>query len=197
MVSSVWACVQMLLAASFVFSSELADSTTSLLSNQVLLDIGDVDTNTSMAVQVHHSASGRRRRRDIYHLYKFMTCTSPCDPLSYTNYGCYCGFLGSGDVVDGLDRCCMIHDYCYGDTRCRMQKLIYFIPYKWKCNGGYPYCVPNYSEDGGYKRPMDECAHHLCECDREFAECISQYPCPNKKQKAKCTSNPLRNLRLG
>ena len=34
----------------------------------------------------------------------------------------------------------MIHDYCYGDTRCRMQKLIYFIPYKWKCNGGYPYC---------------------------------------------------------
>lgn len=34
----------------------------------------------------------------------------------------------------------MIHDYCYGDTKCRMQKLIYFIPYKWKCNGGYPYC---------------------------------------------------------
>ncbi len=38
----------------------------------------------------------------------------------------------------------------------------------------------------------DICAHHLCECDRQFAECIRHYPCPAKK--TTCPSNPLRSL---
>lgn len=26
-----------------------------------------------------------------------------------------------------------------------------------------------------------KCATQLCECDREFARCVSNYPCPRKK----------------
>ncbi|EFX80412.1 putative phospholipase A2, partial [Daphnia pulex] len=129
-----------------------------------------------------------RTKRDIFHLYNMMSCTTQCDPLSYKGYGCYCGFLGSGLTVDAIDRCCKKHDFCYGATPCRHQSLIYFVPYKWKCNGGHPYCVTGY----GQMKAGDICAHHLCECDRQFAECIRHYPCPAKK--TTCPSNPLRSL---
>ena len=45
-----------------------------------------------------------RTRRDIFHLYNMMTCATHCDPLAYKGYGCYCGFLGSGNAVDFIDR---------------------------------------------------------------------------------------------
>ena len=60
--------------------------------------------NRSVAVGIQEPASGQRRRRDIFHLYSMMSCTTNCDPLSYKGYGCYCGFLGSGDIVDPIDR---------------------------------------------------------------------------------------------
>lgn len=50
------------------------------------------------------SSSSSRNRRDIFHLYNMMSCTTQCDPLSYKGYGCYCGFLGSGLTVDAIDR---------------------------------------------------------------------------------------------
>ena len=77
--------------------------------------VGDDVIHTSMAA-VHPSASSRRRdgvgfsggggrtKRDIFHLYNMMSCTTHCDPLSYKGYGCYCGFLGSGHTVDAIDR---------------------------------------------------------------------------------------------
>ena len=35
-----------------------------------------------------------------------------------------------------------MHDWCYTTTSCRLLEynLPYFVPYKWKCNGGAPYC---------------------------------------------------------
>jgi hypothetical protein len=54
---------------------------------------------------------GGRRKRDIFHLYNMMSCTTQCDPLSYKGYGCYCGFLGSGLTVDAIDRFCSLIIY--------------------------------------------------------------------------------------
>ena len=34
-----------------------------------------------------------------------------------------------------------------------------------------------------------KCATQLCECDREFARCISHYPCPRKKPGCKKPAN--------
>jgi len=124
------------------------------------------------------------RKRAVWDLSRMMKCSTGCNPLIYKGYGCYCGFLGSGNTVDGIDRCCKMHDWCYTKTSCMLLKahLPYFVPYKWKCNGGAPYCII------GKKRGTEHgsCSHHLCECDREFASCLAQYPCP--RSKAMCMS---------
>ena len=41
-----------------------------------------------------------------------------------------------------LNRCCKMHDWCYTTTTCHGLEwdLPYFVPFKWKCNGGSPYC---------------------------------------------------------
>jgi secretory phospholipase A2 len=44
-----------------------------------------------------------RRKRSVMGLYHMLQCTSKCNPLGYKGYGCYCGFLGSGTAVDGID----------------------------------------------------------------------------------------------
>ena len=35
---------------------------------------------------------------------------------SYADYGCYCGKGGNGVTLDETDRCCFVHDNCYGDS---------------------------------------------------------------------------------
>ncbi|XP_064119579.1 phospholipase A2-like isoform X2 [Macrobrachium nipponense] len=127
-----------------------------------------------------------RRKRSVFHLVQMMTCAVPCNPLDYKGYGCYCGFLGSGIVVDGIDKCCKGHDWCYENARCKGLDH-YFTPYKWKCNGGSPYCVTRKGPIGA----PNSCGHQLCECDREFVECLKQYPCP--KRRAVCMTSPWRN----
>ncbi|XP_053643184.1 phospholipase A2 A2-actitoxin-Ucs2a isoform X2 [Cherax quadricarinatus] len=139
------------------------------------------------------SASSSRRKRSVFHLFNMMTCATDCNPLSYKGYGCYCGFLGSGLVVDGIDRCCKGHDWCYEHAKCRGLDH-YLAPYKWKCNGGKPYCVTTNVRTGA----VDSCGHQLCECDREFVECLKQHPCP--RSKAVCMTSPWRywqNLFMG
>lgn len=87
-------------------------------------------------------------------------CATGCDPLIFKGYGCYCGFLGSGRTLDGIDRfviaippmvgvfdqcedsifrCCKMHDYCYETANCPMF-IEYFVPYVWKCYRGRPLC---------------------------------------------------------
>jgi len=44
-----------------------------------------------------------RGKRGALDLAQIIKCATGCDPLIYNGYGCYCGFLGSGDPVDGID----------------------------------------------------------------------------------------------
>jgi len=46
----------------------------------------------------------RRPRRSVVHLYDMVVCATGCNPLAYKGYGCYCGFMGSGITVDGIDK---------------------------------------------------------------------------------------------
>lgn len=45
-----------------------------------------------------------RYKRGVVELYSMVKCSTGCDPLIYKGYGCYCGFLGRGRALDGIDR---------------------------------------------------------------------------------------------
>ncbi|KAJ8920360.1 hypothetical protein NQ315_005224 [Exocentrus adspersus] len=133
------------------------------------------------------SSKEQRKKRGVLHLYNMVSCATGCNPLIYKGYGCYCGFLGSGYPVDGIDSCCKRHDWCYNKTNCPTF-LEYFVPYFWKCYYNHPLCAIDHGEYGG----PGSCASRLCECDRILSECLSHYPCPSTR--ALCRSSPLRLL---
>ena len=110
-----------------------------------------------------------------------------------------------------------MHDWCYTTTTCHGLEwdLPYFVPFKWKCNGGSPYCSKYiliwkylklplivfsssfYRSKTHYanfstlvpgktrKTGRNSCSHQLCECDREFAMCLHKH-LPCPKSKAAC-----------
>ncbi|XP_023211378.1 basic phospholipase A2 PA-12C-like [Centruroides sculpturatus] len=132
------------------------------------------------------SASNRpsRVRRSIMQLAGMLRCTTGCDPLAYKSYGCYCGYLGAGDPVDDIDRCCWEHDWCYTNTRCP-QLFLYFFRYPWQCSPpGIPQCgtMPETTI-------AQQCARQLCMCDRAFVQCVRRFPCP--RQSVLCKTNPM------
>merc|ERR1719278_1040751 len=140
-----------------------------------------------LLVPIHNSS-----KRASWDFYAMIKCGTGCNPLVYKGYGCYCGFLGSGKTVDGIDRCCKMHDWCYTTTSCMFfqYNLPYFVPYKWKCNGGAPYCV-------GDRAGGDSCSHQLCECDRKFVSCLSRFKCPHSKAMCKSPWRYFQNLFMG
>jgi len=142
-------------------------------------------------VSPNHNSS----KRAAWDMYAMVKCATGCNPLVFKGYGCYCGFLGSGGVVDGIDRCCKMHDWCYTTTSCMFLQynLPYFVPYKWRCNGGSPYCIPGSTKASG----PGSCSHQLCECDREFVQCLADFPCPKKKAMCRSPWRYFQNLFMG
>jgi len=69
----------------------------------------------------------------------------------------------------------------------------FYAMIKWKCNGGAPYCVAGKtkSSSGG------SCSHQLCECDRQFVQCLADYPCPNTKAMCMSPWRYFQNLFMG
>ncbi|XP_022246741.1 basic phospholipase A2 2-like [Limulus polyphemus] len=122
-----------------------------------------------------------RARRSILQLANVLHCVTGCNPLTYKGYGCYCGYMGKGEPVDEIDRCCLEHDWCYAYSACP-QLLVYFVSYQFQC------VVPGYARcrDDSYSM-ASECAAQLCECDRNFAHCVSKYSCP--LHRATCLSS--------
>lgn len=58
--------------------------------SQILTAVAVVHPHSALAAAAassssaqHDSNNNRRQRRDIFHLYNMMQCTTQCDPLSY------------------------------------------------------------------------------------------------------------------
>nr|AAW92117.1 acidic phospholipase A2 [Bothriechis schlegelii] len=76
----------------------------------------------------------------------------------YGSYGCYCGAGGQGKPQDASDRCCFVHDCCYGKvTECNPKKDSY-----------------TYTEENGAVvcGGDDPCMKEVCECDKNAAICF-------------------------
>uniref|UniRef100_A0A8C5QIU0 Phospholipase A2 n=1 Tax=Leptobrachium leishanense TaxID=445787 RepID=A0A8C5QIU0_9ANUR len=115
--------------------------------------------------------SGRQNQRNLLQFRQIIKCTNPhSKPLEqYNQYGCYCGFGGTGTPVDELDMCCKIHDNCYGESMTVAGcKFILDNPY----TEIYSYsCTDNKVTCSSDNNP---CEMHICECDRKAALCFSQ-----------------------
>nr|AHJ09562.1 phospholipase A2 [Ovophis okinavensis] len=76
----------------------------------------------------------------------------------YGSYGCYCGAGGQGRPQDPSDRCCFVHDCCYGKvTGCNTKDEFY-----------------TYSEENGAitRGGENPCLKEVCECDLAAAICF-------------------------
>lgn len=113
--------------------------------------------------------------RSLIQFREMIKCTLPdSNPLvDFGNYGCYCGLGGSGTAVDQLDRCCEVHDNCYGlaQNHSACQSALdspYTNIYDFNCN--------ETSKTITCLSSQDECDLFICECDRVAAECFASSP---------------------
>ncbi|XP_056144855.1 phospholipase A2 [Lampris incognitus] len=115
-------------------------------------------------------ASGAMFPQALWQFGKMMLCTQPAvNPLIYNDYGCWCGFGGSGAPVDEVDECCKVHDKCYKTSRktpgCTgIANLPYVLVYDFTCKNQQVTCSAT----------NDKCEAAVCECDRLAAHCFAQ-----------------------
>ncbi|XP_078389307.1 basic phospholipase A2 4-like [Cetorhinus maximus] len=96
-------------------------------------------------------------------------CANPSfQNLAYLDYGCFCGFGSNGNQpVDRLDRCCQVHDNCYGRAD-RMGCNSYFAFYRVICRNWNPSCsIRSFGQSS--------CGLKVCRCDVKAARCFKKY----------------------
>nr|Q9I900.1 RecName: Full=Acidic phospholipase A2 D; Short=svPLA2; AltName: Full=APLA; AltName: Full=Phosphatidylcholine 2-acylhydrolase; Flags: Precursor [Naja sputatrix]AAF82186.1 acidic phospholipase A2 [Naja sputatrix] len=113
------------------------------------------------------ASSNRPMPLNLYQFKNMIQCTVPNRSWwDFADYGCYCGRGGSGTPVDDLDRCCQVHDNCYGEAEKISRCWPYFKTYSYECSQGTLTC----------KGGNDACAAAVCDCDRLAAICFAGAP---------------------
>uniref|UniRef100_A0A8C3P8I6 Phospholipase A2 n=1 Tax=Chrysemys picta bellii TaxID=8478 RepID=A0A8C3P8I6_CHRPI len=122
---------------------------------------------TLLSQSAQEAQCSRRGRRSLLELGLTLWCYRQRlrTPLFALNlYGCYCGTGGSGTPLDAVDQCCFLHDCCYRHARVSLEcrGRVKWQPYEFAC-----------SQSGTECRSQSVCGRMACECDREFAECLT------------------------
>ncbi|XP_038641890.1 basic phospholipase A2 PA-9C-like [Scyliorhinus canicula] len=109
------------------------------------------------------------RGRKMVDFPSVINCANPgANSLSYYNYGCFCGIGGNGNQpVDAIDRCCYLHDQCYGEA-ISMGCSIWTTLYISRCYDEVPMC-------SGPWLSWFPCSNKMCECDVAAALCFRKH----------------------
>ncbi|XP_068744280.1 acidic phospholipase A2 Cc1-PLA2-like [Montipora capricornis] len=115
-------------------------------------------------------AAKSRHARNLVQFGNMIACSTNQSMWDYSDYGCWCGYGGSGKPVDATDRCCYEHDLCYKSLDfCQGWWFTFFTNYRYtECRQ----CEPEftYSADDEQKK----CKTALCECDSQAAKCFGE-----------------------
>ncbi|XP_027047608.1 basic phospholipase A2-like [Pocillopora damicornis] len=105
-------------------------------------------------------------QRNLVQFHNMITCATSRTSADYIDYGCYCGYGGKGKPADATDRCCKIHDECYG--RIQNQNSCYF---------SLDVYTRIYTRDNTCTGCADRegtCERAVCECDGAAAKCFAE-----------------------
>uniref|UniRef100_A0A482ZI33 Phospholipase A2 n=1 Tax=Hypochilus sp. SGP-2016 TaxID=1905178 RepID=A0A482ZI33_9ARAC len=108
-----------------------------------------------------------RQKRDLLDLVDMFEDITALDPTDFIPYGNWCGYGGGGEAVDHIDRCCEVHDNCYGlvaEKECPNQQ-VHIVQYYWKTSNGTAIC----------DEKQTLCEFKVCECDKNVVECIVRH----------------------
>ncbi|XP_070689418.1 phospholipase A2 [Pempheris klunzingeri] len=116
------------------------------------------------------TVSGALLPKALWQFGEMIKCPQPgVNPFEYNDYGCWCGFGGTGTPVDEVDMCCRVHDKCYQTSRkapgcTAIADLPYVLVYDFTCSKQQLTCSAT----------NNKCQAAVCECDRVAAQCFAQ-----------------------
>jgi len=141
------------------------------------------------------NAESKRRKRALTDMAGLVQCATQLPSKwavfsSYNCYGCYCGFAGTGEPVDEIDRCCKEHDACYGrlnEKRCTWWLgQVYWHSYEFECVQGSVDLPTALGTKSNYTprctSASSDCARGACDCDVIYGNCLRQYKVGEKKK---------------